>query len=435
MISIDFGKTEGFLDKTKYDLDLEDISEAKETLIKGIGAGSDFVGWVDLPINYDKEEFKRIKQAAGKIQSDSDVLVVLGIGGSFLGAKAAIDYIKGANYNLMKKAGVDKSKLPEIYFAGNSLSSKEIADILKLLEGKEYSINVISKSGTTMETALAFRIFKAAIEERYGKEEARKRIYVTTDKEKGVLRELSNKEGYETFVVPDNVGGRYSVLTAVGLLPIAAVGGNIVKLMEGAAEMRHALITTERTAALRYAWTRQELYRKGKDIEIFAAFDPDLKLFMEWLKQLFGESEGKDGKGIFPASVCYTTDLHSMGQLVQDGKRNIFETIVSVKEPVEDVKIPAFEDDFDGFKYLEGKGVGIFNNVAIEGTSLAHLDGGVPGIHIILEKRNEKSLGEAFYFFEFVCGISAYLEGVNPFNQPGVESYKKNIKALLAEYK
>ncbi len=435
MIDFDFEKTLSFVSRKKFDDSKSNIQKAKVQLVEGSGEGSEYVGWVDLPVTYDKDEFLKIKKAAGKIQSDSDVLVVLGIGGSYLGAKAALDFLNGGSYNLFKAAGIDESRLPEIYFVGNSLSAKEISDVLKFLEGRDYSINVISKSGTTMETALAFRIFRAEIEKKYGKEEAAKRIYVTTDKAKGVLRGLSEKEGYETFVVPDCVGGRFSVLTAVGLLPIAAAGRDIDALMDGAAEMRKHLIASSVSEEYRYAWLRQALFSSGKEIEIFAAFDPDLKMFMEWLKQLFGESEGKDGKGVFPASVCYTTDLHSMGQLVQDGKRNIFETIINVKEPWTDVEIPAFDEDFDGFKYLEGKGISIFNDVAVKGTGMAHFDGGVPVINIELEKRDEKNLGEAFYLFEYVCGISAYLEGVNPFNQPGVESYKKNIRALLAEYK
>lgn len=408
----------------------EDPKEARETLINGTGAGADFTGWVMLPRDYDKAEFAAIKEAAAEIRENSKVLVVCGIGGSYLGAAAAIEFLRGAMAN-------SKPGNLEIYFAGNNMAPAYIADIVDAVKDKDFSVNVISKSGTTMETSISFRIFKKILEDKYGKEAAAKRIYATTDKARGALKELSTKEGYRTYVVPDNVGGRYSVLTAVGLLPIAAAGGDIDALMAGAEGMRKYLTETARESnqALDYAATRQHLYKQGKVIEIFANYDPDLRLFGEWLKQLFGESEGKDEKGIFPASVNLTSDLHSMGQMIQDGERNIFETVINVEKPLRDIEIPAFDDDFDGFGYLEGKGVSLLNETAVKGTAKAHLDGGVPQIRVDVKDRSEKSLGELFYFFEFVCGVSAYLEGVNPFDQPGVEEYKKNIKALLAQYK
>lgn len=425
-ITADFSGLSGFIEEGLYEKGLGEVKASYEKLTKKTGAGAEFTGWVELPEEYDKEEFERIKKAAEKIRSDSDALVVIGIGGSYLGACAACDFLNGDDYNMFGK--------PQILFAGNSLSAGEIESIFKILEGKDYSINVISKSGTTMETALAFRIFRAAIEKKYGIEEARKRIYVTTDRKKGALKELAMREGYESFVVPDDIGGRYSVLTAVGLLPIAAAGGNIDLLMKGAAEERKLLLENMDNPAVGYALARQILYRSGKAIELFAVFDPDLGKFTEWLKQLFGESEGKGGKGLFPASVRYTTDLHSMGQMVQDGERNLFETVINVEESDEMLEVPHFDEDFDGYRYLEGEKISIFNECAVKGTIRAHLDGGVPGIKIDVKKKDEENLGKLFYFFEFACGISAYLEGVNPFDQPGVEAYKKNIKALLAEY-
>ncbi len=426
-ITADFSGLSSFVEDGTYEKNLGKLKEAYEKLTKKSGAGAEFTGWVDLPEDYDKEEFERIKKAAKKIRSDSDALVVIGIGGSYLGACAACDFLKGEDYNMLEK--------PQILFAGNSLSAEKTENILKILEGKDYSINVISKSGTTMETALAFRIFRSAIEEKYGIEEAGKRIYVTTDKKRGALKELSDREGYESFVVPDDIGGRYSVLTAVGLLPIAAAGGDIDLLMKGAAEERKMLLEDMDNQAVRYALARQKLYGLGKAIELFAIFDPDLGKFTEWLKQLFGESEGKGGKGLFPAAVRYTTDLHSMGQMVQDGERNLFETVINAEESEAVLKVPHFAEDFDGYQYLEGKNVSIFNDCAVEGTIKAHQDGGVPGIKINFKNKDEENLGGLFYFFEFACGISAYLEEVNPFDQPGVEAYKKNIKTLLAEYK
>ena len=404
--------------------------QARDTLLSGSGAGNDYIGWVNLPRDYDKEEFARIKEAAKKIRSDSQALVVCGIGGSYLGAAAAVDFLRGT-------MGNSKEGNIEIYFAGNNMAPAYIADVYDAVKDKDFSLNVISKSGTTMETSISFRIFRKLLEDKYGKEGAAKRIYSTTDKARGALKDLSDKEGYDTYVVPDDVGGRYSVLTAVGLLPIAAAGGDIDALMEGAESARKYLCETAKddNDALTYAAIRQQLYRSGKYIEIFANYDPDLRLFGEWLKQLFGESEGKDGQGIFPVSVNLTSDLHSMGQMIQEGERNIFETVINIKKPVRDIEIPAFEDDFDSYKYLEGKGVSLLNETAVIGTAKAHLTGGVPQLRVDVADRSEKSLGELFYFYEYVCGVSAYISGINPFNQPGVEEYKKNIKELLAAYK
>ena len=428
-------KVTGVMDLPDYEIDqfIEEAFYAKDVLLRHRGPGAEFTGWIDLPENYDREEFARIQKAAEKIRSDSQVLIVCGIGGSYLGAAAALDFLKGgmANLKAEKEGGL------QIFFAGNNMNPTYINDVLDMTRGKDFSVNVISKSGTTMETSISFRIFRKELEERYGKEEAAKRIYATTDKEKGALKELADKEGYETFVVPDDIGGRYSVLTAVGLLPIAAAGCDIEQLMAGAQDMRALLLEDEEevTDAVAYAALRQELYEWDKQIEIFVNYDPDLRMFAEWLKQLFGESEGKDGYGIFPASLNFTSDLHSMGQMIQDGERNLFETIINIENTPRDIAIAAFDDDFDGFQYLEGKPVSLLNQTAIVGTANAHIEGGVPQIYFAVPDRSEHSLGELFYFFEFACGISAYLEGVNPFNQPGVESYKKNIKELLSKYK
>lgn len=423
----------GELPDYETDQFIEEAFYARDVLVQKRGPGYNFTGWVELPENYDKEEFERIKKAAEKIRQESQVLVVCGIGGSYLGAAAAIDFLKGAMHNLKIK---DKEDL-QILFAGNNMNPTYLNDILDVIGEKDFSVNVISKSGTTMETSIAFRILRKKLEEKYGKEGAAGRIYATTDKEKGALKELADKEGYETFVVPDNIGGRYSVLTAVGLLPIAAAGCDIDELMKGARGMRETLTSDPEdvTAAIYYAAIRQELYDWDKTIEIFVNYDPDLRMFLEWLKQLFGESEGKDGYGIFPASLNFTADLHSMGQMIQEGERNIFETIINIEKTPRDLDISAFDDDFDGFKYLEGKPLSLLNQTAIVGTANAHMGGDVPQILISVEDRSEYCLGQLFYFFEFACGISAYLEGVNPFNQPGVESYKKNIKELLSKYK
>ena len=408
---------------------------AYSTLTEKKGPGAEFTGWVNLPVDYDKDEFARIKKAAEKIRRESKVLIVCGIGGSYLGAAAALDFLKGAMYNLKLK-GSDKDDI-EVYFTGNNMSPAYIKDVIEIIGDRDFSVNVISKSGTTMETSISFRIFKKMLEDRYGREAAAGRIYATTDKARGALKGLSDKEGYETFVVPDEIGGRYSVLTAVGLLPIAAAGCDIDALMAGAASMREELTEKpeELNEALCYAALRQQLYDWDKYIEIFANYDPDLRLLGEWLKQLFGESEGKENFGIFPASVNFTSDLHSMGQMIQEGERNIFETVINVEKEPQDLTIPAFEEDFDGFKYLEGQPVSLLNQTAVNGVAIAHMEGDVPQVYIGVPDKSEFSLGELFYFFEFVCGVSAYIEGVNPFNQPGVEAYKKSIKELLAKYK
>ena len=410
----------------------EGIECAKEKLLSRQGEGNDFLGWIDLPVAYDKEEFERIKKAANKIQKDSDVLLVIGIGGSYLGARAAIDFLHSTFYNSI---GKEERKTPEIYFCGNSMSGDYLNRIIKIIEGKDFSINVISKSGTTTESAIAFRVFKEILEKKYGKEEASKRIFATTDKKRGALKNLSDEEGYETFVVPDDVGGRFSVLTAVGLLPIAVSGANIDELMAGAAAERERVIHTpyEENESLRYAAARNILFRKGKVVEILANYEPSLQYISEWWKQLYGESEGKDKKGLMPASVNLTTDLHSLGQFIQDGSRIMLETVVAVEDPQSDITIQKEENDLDGLNYLAGKTVDFVNKSAMNGTILAHVEGGVPVLKVSIEKQNEFSLGQLFYFFEFACGISGYLMGVNPFNQPGVESYKSNMFALLGK--
>ncbi len=405
---------------------------AKDVLVGKTGAGNDFLGWIDLPVDYDKEEFARIKKAAEKIQNDSDVLLVVGIGGSYLGARAAIEFFSHSFYNVLPKG---KRKTPEIYFVGNSISSKYIQDLKDVLEGKDFSVNIISKSGTTTEPAIAFRVFKKMLIEKYGKEEANKRIYATTDRAKGALKNLANEEGYESFVVPDDVGGRFSVLTAVGLLPIAVSGADIDKLMEGAANGRRKALELpyEENGALLYAAVRNILLRKGKQVEIAANYEPSLHYVSEWWKQLYGESEGKDQRGIFPAAVDLTTDLHSMGQFIQDGARIMFETVLNVESSPAEVLLEEEDVDTDGMNYLAGKSVDFVNKSAMNGTILAHTDGNVPNLMVNIPEQNEFCLGELFYFFEFACGISGYLLGVNPFNQPGVESYKRNMFALLGK--
>ena len=405
------------------------ISAAHELLHSGKGAGSDFIGWLDLPVSYDKEEFARIKAAAERIKSSCDILIVIGIGGSYLGARAAVEFIKSPLYNNLKK------DTPDIYFLGNSISSTALAETLSLCEGRDVCVNVISKSGTTTEPAIAFRIFKEMLEKKYGKAEAAKRIYATTDKARGALKGLADEEGYEEFVVPDDVGGRFSVLTAVGLLPIAVSGADIDKLMEGAAEGRKFALENpfEENDAMLYAATRNILLRKGKAVEIMANYEPSLHYVSEWWKQLFGESEGKDKKGIFPASVDLTTDLHSMGQFIQDGSRIMFETVMEVEEPTEQITIGEEPVDLDGLNYLAGKTMDFVNKSAMNGTILAHTDGQVPNLKVTIPAQDEKSLGQLFYMYEFACGVSGYILGVNPFNQPGVESYKKNMFALLGK--
>ena len=431
-VTFDYSKAAPFIKDNEVESMKKLALDAKELLVSKTGAGNDFLGWINLPVDYDKEEFARIKKAAAKIQSDSEVLLVIGIGGSYLGARAAIEFLRHSFYNV-----VDKSirKTPEIYFVGNSISSTYIKHLIDVIGDRDFSINMISKSGTTTEPAIAFRVFKEMAEKKYGKEGAAKRIYATTDKVKGSLKHLATEEGYETFVVPDDVGGRFSVLTAVGLLPIAVSGADIDKLMEGAAEGRKMALEApfEENDALKYAALRNILLRKGKAIEILANYEPSVHYVSEWWKQLYGESEGKDQKGIFPASVDLTTDLHSMGQFIQDGARNMFETVINIETSREEIIIGEEPVDLDGLNYLAGKSVDFVNKSAMNGTILAHTDGQVPNFLVNVPEVNEFYLGELFYFFEFACGVSGYLLGVNPFNQPGVESYKKNMFALLGK--
>ena len=432
MIKFDYKKAEKFLKQQEIDCLKEHVKVAHKMLHEKSGAGNDYVGWVELPLNYDKEEFARIKEAAKKIQSNSDVLLVIGIGGSYLGAKAAIDLLSHTFYNNLSK---DKRKTPEIYFVGNNISSTYLCDLLEVIEGKDISVNVISKSGTTTEPAIAFRIFKEYMENKYGKEEAKNRIYATTDKARGALKSLANSEGYETFVVPDDIGGRYSVLTAVGLLPIAVSGADLDKLMQGAKDA-YDLYNNENldeNDCYKYAAARNALYRKNKTTEIMVNYEPCLHYFTEWWKQLYGESEGKDGKGIFPAGVDFSADLHSMGQYIQDGLRNIFETVIKVENPRKNITIKENKDNLDGLNFLAGKDLDFVNKKAMEGTLLAHTDGNVPNLVITVPALDEYTLGNMIYFFEKACGISGYLLGVNPFNQPGVEAYKKNMFALLGK--
>ena len=431
-VTFDYSKTAGLISAEEVKNMKAGVECAKEVLTSRTGAGNDSLGWIDLPVDYDKDEFARIKKAAATIQSDSDVLLVIGIGGSYLGARAAIEFLTHSFYNVLDKG---TRKTPQIFFVGNSISSKYIKDLQDVVRDKDFSINIISKSGTTTEPAIAFRVFKEMLIEKYGKEEANKRIYATTDKAKGALKNLANQEGYESFVVPDDVGGRFSVLTAVGLLPIAVSGADIDKLMEGAASGRKKALETpyEENPALLYASIRNILLRKGKHVEIVANYEPSLHYVSEWWKQLFGESEGKDQKGIFPAAGDLTTDLHSMGQFIQDGARIMFETVINVEESSEEVVLKEEEIDTDGMNYLAGKNVDFVNKSAMNGTILAHTDGQVPNLKVNVPEQNEFYLGELFYFFEFACGISGYLLGVNPFNQPGVESYKRNMFALLGK--
>ena len=405
------------------------VEAAHEALHSATGLGNDFLGWVDLPINYDKEEFSRIKAAAERIKGDTDILIVIGIGGSYLGARAAIEFLRSPLYNSLPK------DTPDIYFAGNSISGSALSDILKLCEGKRVSVNIISKSGTTTEPAVAFRVLRELLETRYGKEEAARRIYCTTDKARGTLKQLADENGYECFVIPDDVGGRFSVLTAVGLLPIAVCGADIDALMAGAAAAREEYMSTElcKNDCYRYAALRNALYRKGKEIELLVSYEPRFTMMAEWFKQLYGESEGKDNKGIFPASVTFSTDLHSMGQYIQDGKRFLFETVVTIENSGEDVIIKEEETNGDGLNFLAGKPMSFVNRKAFEGTVLAHTDGGVPNLVIEMDSANEEDLGRLIYFFEKACAISGYMLGVNPFDQPGVEAYKKNMFALLGK--
>ena len=420
-IKFDYSKVAPFVNEYELSYMQSQVTAADKLLREGTGAGNDFLGWIDLPKNYDKEEFARIKKAAEKIQSDSEVLVVIGIGGSYLGAKAAIDFLNHSFYNLLSS---DERKAPQIFFAGNSISSTYLADLIEIIGDRDFSVNVISKSGTTTEPAIAFRVFKERLIEKYGKEEANKRIYATTDKAKGAVKVEADAENWETFVIPDDVGGRFSVLTAVGLLPIAASGADIDALMQGAADANEAY---------QYAAMRNILYRKGKVTELLINYEPGMQYFSEWWKQLFGESEGKDQKGIYPSSANFSTDLHSLGQYIQEGRRNIFETVVKVEKPRKSITIPTQEADLDGLGYLQGKEVDFVNTKAFEGTLLAHTDGDVPNYLVKIPTMDAYTLGYTMYFFEIAVGISGYLNGVNPFDQPGVEAYKKNMFALLGK--
>ncbi len=419
----------GFVREDEYSGIEAQVKAAHTALHNGTGLGNDFIGWVDLPTNYDKEEFARIKKAAEKIKKDTDVFVVIGIGGSYLGARAAIEFLTSPNYNALAK------DTPQIYFTGNSISSSALADIIELCEGKDVSINMISKSGTTTEPAIAFRVFRDMLEKKYGKEGAKERIYCTTDKARGTLKELADKEGYETFVVPDDVGGRYSVLTAVGLLPIAVAGADIDALMAGAKKAQDEFDNDDlyTNDCYKYAAIRNILYNKGYSTEIMVSYEPAYTMMNEWFKQLYGESEGKDNKGIYPSSVIFSTDLHSLGQYIQDGKRNLFETVVLFDKCKKEITLGTDPTNVDGLNFLSGKTMGYVNQKAFEGTVLAHNDGGVPNIVLDVEQMDEANLGYLIYFLEKACAISGYILGVNPFNQPGVESYKKNMFALLGK--
>ena len=431
-VVFDYSKATGFISAEEMANFKKTVMTAKETLLSKEGAGNDYLGWIDLPVDYDKDEFARIKKAAEKIKSDSDVLLVIGIGGSYLGSRAAIEMCSHTFRNSLSK---EKRNAPEVYFVGNSISSSYLADLIELIEGKDVSVNVISKSGTTTEPAIAFRIFKDILEKKYGKEEAAKRIYATTDAKRGALRQLADEQGYETFVIPDDIGGRFSVMSAVGLLPIAAAGLDIDEMMKGMADAREDFSTDviDNNYAYQYAVIRNILHRKGKDIELLVNYEPTLHYVSEWWKQLYGESEGKDQKGIFPASVDFSTDLHSMGQYVQDGKRILFETVINVEQARKDIIIESDEADLDGLNYLAGKGVDYVNHKALQGTVLAHNDGQVPNMILNIEKLDIYNFGYMAYFFMKACGLSGYLLGVNPFNQPGVEAYKKNMFALLGK--
>ena len=420
----------GFVAPSELDKMAVMMNAANEVLLSRTGAGSDFLGWLDLPVNYDKEEFARIQAAAKKIQGDSDVLVVIGIGGSYLGARAAIEFCKGQMYNGIREAGI-----PEVYFVGNNISSSYLNDVVKIIGQRDFSVNIISKSGTTTEPAIAFRIFKKLLEEKYGKEGAKGRIYATTDKARGALKALSDAEGYQTFVVPDDVGGRFSVLTAVGLLPIAAAGVDIEVMMKGAQDAREVCKGGDMSTnpSFQYAALRNILYRKGKGTEILVNYEPALTMMGEWFKQLYAESEGKDHKGIFPTAANFSTDLHSIGQFIQDGTRNLFETVLWVNTPRSEATIEEAAEDIDGLNYLAGKSVQFVNSKAYQGTLMAHMDGGTPNIIIEIDEADAYHFGYLVYFFEKACGLSGYLLGVNPFDQPGVEAYKKNMFALLGK--
>jgi glucose-6-phosphate isomerase len=431
-ISLDLSKVAPYLAMTEIDYMEDMVKSAHDKLHNGTGAGNDFLGWIDLPVNYDKDEFARIKKAGEKIKSDSDVLIVIGIGGSYLGARAAIEMLTNNFHNALDS---DKRKAPKIFYVGNNISSTYMTELLQAIEGKDVSLNVISKSGTTTEPAIAFRILRTYVEKKYGVEEARKRIYATTDKARGALKTLADAEGYESFVVPDDIGGRFSVLTAVGLLPIAAAGIDIDEMMKGAADAREVYSnpSIKENQAYQYAAVRNALYNKGKTIEVLVNYEPSLHYFNEWWKQLYGESEGKDNKGLFPAAVDFSTDLHSMGQYIQDGRRVLFETVINVEKAKYEINIEEAESDLDGLNFLAGKTVDFVNKKAFQGTLLAHNDGGVPNVVLNVPELSPYYFGYMVYFFEKACGISGHLLGINPFDQPGVEAYKKNMFALLGK--
>lgn len=431
-IKFDYSKLTPFVAENELDEIQWQIDGAAKLLHEGKGAGSDYIGWLDLPEDYDKEEFARIQKAAKKIQSDSEVLIVIGIGGSYLGARAAIDFLSNSFVNLQT---AEERKAPRILYAGNSISSSYLADLVDYVADKDFSVNVISKSGTTTEPAIAFRVFEEMLVKKYGREEANKRIYATTDKEKGAVKVNADANNWETFVVPDSVGGRFSVLTAVGLLPIAASGADITALMEGANAARKEYTSTNvhENDAYAYAALRNILYRKGKFSEILINYEPSLQYFSEWWKQLAGESEGKDQKGIYPTSANFSTDLHSLGQWIQEGTRTVFETAIRIEKPRKNINIPELDADLDGLGYLQGKDVDFVNKKAADGVLLAHTDGNVPNMIVTLPEQDEFTLGYAIYFFELAIGVSGYMNGINPFNQPGVEAYKKNMFALLGK--
>ncbi len=431
-VRFDYSKALAFIEEHEIFNLAPQVRTAHEMLHSKTGAGREYAGWVDWPLNYDREEYNRIKQAAERIKADCDALVVIGIGGSYLGARSAIEMLGHAFHNQLPKG---RRKAPEIYFAGNNMSARYHLQLLEVLADKDICVNVVSKSGTTTESAVAFRLFRELLEKKYGKDEASKRIYATTDKEKGALKKLANERGYETFVIPDDIGGRYSVLTAVGLLPIAASGADIDSIMAGAADAcsKYQSADIDKNHCYQYAAVRNALYRKGRTTEILVNYEPTLHYFAEWWKQLFGESEGKDQKGVFPAAVNFTTDLHSLGQYIQDGLRNIFETVIHIEAPNEDITLTDDPENIDGLNFLSGKTMDYVNQKAFQGTMLAHADGGVPNLVVHVPQINEYYYGQMVYFFEKACGISGYLLGVNPFNQPGVEAYKRNMFALLGK--
>jgi len=431
-IKFDYSKLANFVNEHELEYMQEQVNAADAQLRKGTGVGSDFLGWINLPTNYDREEFARIKKAAEKIRGNSEILVVIGIGGSYLGARAAIDFLNNNFYNLLS---TEKRRAPKIIYAGNSISASYLYDLVEYLEDKDFSINVISKSGTTTEPAIAFRIFKELLIKKYGEAEADQRIYATTDQEKGAVKVQADAKGWETFVVPDDIGGRFSILTAVGLLPIAASGVDVAKLMQGAAKAQNDFSSARlsENIAYQYAALRNILYRKGKLVELLVNYEPSLQYFSEWWKQLAGESEGKDNKGVFPSSVNFSTDLHSLGQFIQEGTRCMFETILKVEKPRHNIQIPKEAADLDGLGYLEGRDVDFVNTKAYEGVLLAHTDGDVPNMIVTIPEQEEFTLGYLIYFFEIAIGLSGYLNGVNPFDQPGVEAYKRNMFALLGK--